>query len=277
MYSKIYLRLEPLGLELVAAAARRAGHAVDADRPAGRDPRRLLPPARPLAPDVVAFSGNYLANVPEIVDLAKATRARLPRALRVRRRPQRLVHRRRAPRHADGRARLRAPRRGRAPRSRRSSRRWSTTGASLDQVPGVVTLEAQGPAPVFVQPPRRPAAGARPAAPSPQVLHRPARSVRLDRVQPRLPVGLHLLQRVDLLRPQLPREDARVRRRGDRAESASPASSSWTTSPSSRPSTAWPSARPSRGAASRSATTSRRAATCCCATRRSSSSGPGSA
>src|SRR5262249_57232827 len=28
MYSKIYLRLEPLGLELVAAAARRAGHEV---------------------------------------------------------------------------------------------------------------------------------------------------------------------------------------------------------------------------------------------------------
>jgi hopanoid C-3 methylase len=28
MYSKIYLRLEPLGLELVAAAAERAGHPV---------------------------------------------------------------------------------------------------------------------------------------------------------------------------------------------------------------------------------------------------------
>ncbi len=28
MYSKIYLRLEPLGLELVAAAAREAGHSV---------------------------------------------------------------------------------------------------------------------------------------------------------------------------------------------------------------------------------------------------------
>ena len=28
MYTKIYLRLEPLGLELVAEAARRAGHAV---------------------------------------------------------------------------------------------------------------------------------------------------------------------------------------------------------------------------------------------------------
>ena len=30
-------------------------------------------------PDVVAFSCNYLANVPEIVDLAKATKAKLPR------------------------------------------------------------------------------------------------------------------------------------------------------------------------------------------------------
>ena len=29
-------------------------------------------------PDVVAFSCNYLANVPEIVDLAKATKARFP-------------------------------------------------------------------------------------------------------------------------------------------------------------------------------------------------------
>ena len=28
LYSKIFLRLEPLGLELVAQAARRAGHAV---------------------------------------------------------------------------------------------------------------------------------------------------------------------------------------------------------------------------------------------------------
>jgi hypothetical protein len=28
MYSKIYLRLEPLGLELVAAAAERSGHSV---------------------------------------------------------------------------------------------------------------------------------------------------------------------------------------------------------------------------------------------------------
>ena len=31
-------------------------------------------------PDVVAFSCNYLANVPEIVDLAKLTKRRLPKS-----------------------------------------------------------------------------------------------------------------------------------------------------------------------------------------------------
>ena len=30
-------------------------------------------------PDVVAFSLNYLANVPEVLDLARETRARRPR------------------------------------------------------------------------------------------------------------------------------------------------------------------------------------------------------
>ena len=40
MYSRIYLRLEPLGLELVAAAAERAGHSVqllDLQRESHRD------------------------------------------------------------------------------------------------------------------------------------------------------------------------------------------------------------------------------------------------
>jgi len=81
MYSRIYLRLEPLGLELVAAAARAAGHAVrvlDLQTETHRDYFRALAEWQP---DVVAFSGNYLANVPEIVDLAKATRAQLPRCV----------------------------------------------------------------------------------------------------------------------------------------------------------------------------------------------------
>ena len=80
MYTKIYLRLEPLGLELVAAAVRQAGHQVqliDLQVETHKDYARLLDHWQP---DVVAFSCNYLANVPEIVDLAKLTRARRPGA-----------------------------------------------------------------------------------------------------------------------------------------------------------------------------------------------------
>ncbi|MCG8354588.1 MAG: hopanoid C-3 methylase HpnR [Kiloniellales bacterium] len=78
MYTKVFLRLEPLGLELVAAAARRAGHEVrliDLQVESHEDYFALLEDWRP---DAVAFSCNYLANLPEIVDLAKATKARSP-------------------------------------------------------------------------------------------------------------------------------------------------------------------------------------------------------
>src|SRR2546426_8980805 len=78
MYTKIYLRLEPLGLELVAAAVRQAGHQVqliDLQAETHKDYVRLIDRWQP---DVVAFSCNYLANVPEIVDLAKLTRAKRP-------------------------------------------------------------------------------------------------------------------------------------------------------------------------------------------------------
>lgn len=78
MYTRIFLRLEPLGLELIAAAARRAGHAVriiDLQVATHRDYFRLL---RHWRPDAVCFSGNYLANIPEIIDLARATKARQP-------------------------------------------------------------------------------------------------------------------------------------------------------------------------------------------------------
>src|SRR3954454_8823337 len=78
MYTKIFLRLEPLGLELVAAAARRAGHDVkliDLQVESHADYRRLITRWQP---EMVAFSCNYLANIPEVVDLAKATKAVLP-------------------------------------------------------------------------------------------------------------------------------------------------------------------------------------------------------
>jgi hopanoid C-3 methylase HpnR len=78
MYSKIFLRLEPLGLELAAAAARRAGHEVqiiDLQVETHRDYVRLI---EDWQPDAVGYSCNYLANVPEIIDLARLTRERLP-------------------------------------------------------------------------------------------------------------------------------------------------------------------------------------------------------
>ncbi|HVA46270.1 MAG TPA: hopanoid C-3 methylase HpnR [Pirellulales bacterium] len=76
MYSKVYLRLEPLGLELVAEATRRAGHEVrllDLQSFRHRDYFKLVDEWRPRA---IGFSLNYLANIPEVVDLAITTRQR---------------------------------------------------------------------------------------------------------------------------------------------------------------------------------------------------------
>ncbi len=78
MYSEIYLRLEPLGLELVAEAVRRAGHNVrlmDLQIFRHADYFLMLQSFRPHA---VGFSLNYLANVPEVVDLAVETKRILP-------------------------------------------------------------------------------------------------------------------------------------------------------------------------------------------------------
>ncbi|HEY3920253.1 MAG TPA: hopanoid C-3 methylase HpnR [Stellaceae bacterium] len=78
MYSKVFLRLEPLGLELVAACARELGHEVrlmDLQTETHRDFARELVAWHP---DIVAFSGNYLANLPEIIDLAKLAKQLLP-------------------------------------------------------------------------------------------------------------------------------------------------------------------------------------------------------
>src|SRR6266478_2545164 len=76
----VFLRLEPLGLELVVEAARRAGHSVrlvDLQVESHSDYHRMMAEWRP---DLIAFSCNYLANVPEVVDLAKATKLALPRS-----------------------------------------------------------------------------------------------------------------------------------------------------------------------------------------------------
>jgi hopanoid C-3 methylase len=74
MYSEIYLRLEPLGMERVAAAVRQSGHDVrilDLQIFGRRDFVRLIETFRP---DAIGFSLNYLANVPEVIQLAEAAR-----------------------------------------------------------------------------------------------------------------------------------------------------------------------------------------------------------
>ncbi|GAA0263678.1 radical SAM protein [Actinomadura nitritigenes] len=78
MYSEIFLRLEPLGVERVAAALRTAGHQVrllDLQVFTHDDLRREL---REFRPEAVGFGVNYLANVPEMIDLAKEVKRRLP-------------------------------------------------------------------------------------------------------------------------------------------------------------------------------------------------------
>ncbi len=80
MYTRVFLRLEPLGLELVADTARRLGHEVyliDLQVETRQDLFRVVENWRP---DVIAFSLNYLANVPEVIDLAKSAKDRLPKS-----------------------------------------------------------------------------------------------------------------------------------------------------------------------------------------------------
>jgi magnesium-protoporphyrin IX monomethyl ester (oxidative) cyclase len=78
MYSEIFLRLEPLGLERVAAAAREAGHRVRVVD------LQVLPRAvldRELAsyaPEVLGISLNYLANIPEAIEIARQAKAASP-------------------------------------------------------------------------------------------------------------------------------------------------------------------------------------------------------
>ena len=78
MYTKIFLRLEPLGLEIVAGTARRAGHEVELIDLQVETHTDFFRTVRSFQPEVIAFSCNYLANVPEVVDLARSTKELLP-------------------------------------------------------------------------------------------------------------------------------------------------------------------------------------------------------
>ncbi|HEX4210196.1 MAG TPA: cobalamin-dependent protein, partial [Candidatus Binataceae bacterium] len=74
MYSEIYLRLEPLGVERVAAAAVAAGHQVRLIDLQIFKQAELIREIEDFRPHAVGFSLNYLANVPEVINLAKAVK-----------------------------------------------------------------------------------------------------------------------------------------------------------------------------------------------------------
>lgn len=79
MYSEVFLRLEPLGLERVAAAARDAGHEVRVVDLQVLPHELLNRELCDFRPDALGISLNYLANVPEAIEIAHRTKAALPR------------------------------------------------------------------------------------------------------------------------------------------------------------------------------------------------------
>ncbi|PXW22976.1 hopanoid C-3 methylase HpnR [Paraburkholderia caballeronis] len=149
MYTRVFLRLEPLGLESVAAVARDAGHdvrLVDLQVESHRDLMRVV---RAWRPDALCFSGNYLANIPEIVDLSKAVKAALPSCFvfvgghSVSFTANDLL------RHADG--AIDCVLRGEGEASIVPLLDAAASGASLLAVPGVLTTDGAGPPPRFVE------------------------------------------------------------------------------------------------------------------------------
>src|ERR1700761_2090785 len=147
MYTQVYLRLEALGLELIAAAARNAGHDVtliDLQVERHSDYFAIL---RRWQPDAVCFSGNYLANVPEIIDLARATKAERPDCFvfvgghSVSFIAQDLLQ------HAEG--AIDCVLRGEGEASV-AALLQATKDGDIQRVPGVTTLAGDGPPPRFV-------------------------------------------------------------------------------------------------------------------------------
>ncbi|MFY9983551.1 MAG: hopanoid C-3 methylase HpnR [Chthoniobacterales bacterium] len=150
MYSKIYLRLEPLGLELVAAACQEAGHEVriiDLQAETHRDYFRIVDQWQP---DVIAYSCNYLANVPEILDLAKATRTKLPRSLIVVGGHSASFTAQELLEHGGGALDCILKGEG-EPVMTALLEAAQSDRASLNKVPGVVTPDGEGPRPGFVE------------------------------------------------------------------------------------------------------------------------------
>ncbi|MCI1394842.1 MAG: hopanoid C-3 methylase HpnR, partial [Acetobacter peroxydans] len=149
MYTRVFLRLEPLGLELVAGAARAAGHDVriiDLQVETHDDFWKIMDDFQP---DAVCYSGNYLANVPEILDLCRAVHYRNPSTVQIIGGHSVSFIAKDVLDLAEGTVTCILKGEGDA-----------TIGPLLDaisggqdllEVPGVVTLQGEGPPPIFVK------------------------------------------------------------------------------------------------------------------------------
>ena len=272
LYTSVFLRLEPLGLELVAAAARQAGHEcrlIDLQVESHKAYRRLVDEWQPRGDRLFLqlprqCSGNRRPR--------QGHQDEPPAHLRLCRRPQCLVHRAGDPRSRRGRHRLRAQGRGRgrhraaAGSGRRRPRQCSPRARRRHR-------RRRGPAAALRPQSRRIAARARPVASPAKIFHRHSRSLP-PRSSSRAAVPG--TARSAAPGPSTAAAIGWSARSGwsrTSPRSASPAPSSSTTSPSCTRSTASPSARRSRARACASNIIWRRAATCCCATRRFSGSG----
>jgi hopanoid C-3 methylase len=157
-YSKIFLRLEPLGLELVAEALRKAGHTpriIDLQADSHTSYLRLI---KSWQPDVVGFSCNYLANVPEILDLARLTQQVLPNCSVIVGGHSASFTAREILEHSAGAVVCVIKGEGEASSVQLLEALGELAGAtparaakSLAQVPGAVTLDGEGPPASFVR------------------------------------------------------------------------------------------------------------------------------
>lgn len=149
LYTEIFLRLEPLGVELVAAAVRKAGHEVrilDLQAATHAEFRRTLADYRP---DALCFGMNYLANLPEVVDLCKLAKELLPRVLTCVGGHSASFTARELLDHAAGGIDCVVKGEGEeiVPRLLEA---WADDPTGLHRLPGVMTLEGEGPRPKLI-------------------------------------------------------------------------------------------------------------------------------